>query len=95
MSGFQEILIIVLILLGILFLPRRVSNRPEKSGADAKPKLTGKIRAAVAVAVVYLALAAAWLQPWRSDPVAFLYIGFGPVVLAGLAFWVYAGFKHR
>ena len=49
MSGFQEILIILLIILGIVFLPRRISNRPEKSATDAKPRLTGKIRAAVAV----------------------------------------------
>lgn len=95
MSGFQEILVIVLVILGILFLPRRVSNRPEKSSADADPKWTGKIRAAVAVSVVYLALTAAWFQPWRDDLIAFLYVGLGPVVLGGLAFWVYAGFKNR
>ena len=93
MSGFQEILVILLIILGILFLPRRISNRPEQSGADAKPRLTGKIRAAVAVSVVYLALAAAWFQPWQGDLLPFVYAGLGPVILAGLAFWVYAGFK--
>jgi len=95
MSGFQEILVILLVILGILFLPRRVSNRPKKSEADAKPRLTGKIRAGVAVSVVYLALTAAWFQPWQGDSVAFLYAGLGPVVLAGLAFWVYAGFKKN
>lgn len=94
MSGFQEILVILLIVLGILFLPRRVSNRRE-TAAGSQPKVSGKVRAAVAVSLVYLALVAAWTRPWRDDPVAFLYIGAGPVVLIGLAFWVYAGFKNR
>lgn len=96
MSGFQEIIIVAGIVLAILFLPRvmgsrRGTPRVEQPGVQ----VTGRMRIAVAVSVIYPAIIAAILQPWKGDLVRFLYIGIGPVVLAWLFFWVIKGFKNK
>ena len=93
MSGFHEILLVAAILLGILFLPRMMPRK----GAQTSPRLvmviSRNLRIAMAASVIYPAVAAAFLQPWRKDLILFLYIGLGPVLLGWLLYWVYAGRK--
>jgi hypothetical protein len=95
MFGLNEILIIVAIVLGLLFVPRMIARRQQQPPAFPKIKLSGKIRIALAASVLYPALAAAYFQPWHQDQIVFLYIGIGPVVLAWLVCWVYLGFKKK
>ncbi len=94
-SGIQEILVLVIILLGILFLPRIMNRGQEKKATAPKPTvaLSGKMRLAVGASIIWPAIMAAYLQPWRSDLVTFLYIGPGPVILGWIIFWVRAGFR--
>jgi len=96
-SGFQEILVVAVIVLAIVFIPRmRAGRRIErKTAPPLSTRLTGKFRLAVAGSFVYPALAAAFLQPWKGNPIRFVYIGLGPVVLAWLLYWVLVGFKNR
>ena len=95
MFGFQEILIITAIILGILFVPRMVAKRPQQPPPALTIKIPGKIRIALAASAIYMAIVAAWLQPWLKGPVLFLYIGLGPVLLSWLLYWVFLGFKKR
>jgi len=94
MSGFHEILLVAAILLGILFLPRMMPRK----GAQTSPRpvmvISRNLRIAMAASVIYPAVAAAFLQPWRKDLIFFLYIGLGPVLLGWLLYWVYAGRKE-
>ncbi len=96
-SGIQEILVLVAIILGILFLPR-ILNRGQENRAVA-PKgmvvLSGKIRMAIAASVLWPAVIAAFMQPWKNDLFLFLYIGLGPVLLGWIIFWVYTGFLRK
>ena len=93
MFGFQEILIVVAIVLGVIFIPRMMlRNQPQRSAAH-KIRLSGKTRIAVAASFLYLALATAYFQPWRKEPLLFFYMGIGPVVLGWLLWWVFQGFK--
>jgi membrane associated rhomboid family serine protease len=96
-SGIQEILVLVIILLGILFLPRIMNRGQEKKATEPKPTvvLSGKMRLAVGASIIWPAIMAAYLQPWRSDLILFLYSGPGPVVLAWIIFWVLAGFRSK
>jgi hypothetical protein len=57
--------------------------------------LSGKMRLAIAISIVYPLAVAAYLQPWKNDMVLFLYVGIGPVVLYWLMKWVFAGIKDR
>jgi hypothetical protein len=97
MSGFQELLIIVLIVFGIVFMPRIM---PRKQVNRARPavsrqSLSGRMRLGIAVSLAYLGGMAAWLAPWGGDPIPFLYAGAGPVLAGWLAYWVAAGFRRR
>jgi len=99
MSGFQEIIVIVVIILGILFVPRMMAPRRIQKSAPrlVSPKkiLSLQIRMVIAASIIYPALAAAYFQPWKNDPVPFLYIGLGPVGLFWLIGWVLMGTRRR
>jgi hypothetical protein len=96
-SGIQEILVLVAIIVGILFLPRILNRGQEKKVAATRPKvvLSGKMRLAIAASVLWPALIAACLQPWKNDLFQFLYIGFGPVAVCWIIFWVFTGFRRK
>jgi len=96
-SGIQEILVLVAIILGILFLPRILNRGQEKKPATFKPAvvLSGKMRMAIAASVLWPAAIAAYMQPWENDLFPFLYIGLGPVIIGGIIFWVYTGFLRK
>ncbi len=95
MFGFQEILIVVALVLGVLFIPRMMAPKQPLRSAVPKIRLSGKTRIAVAAAFLYPALAAAYFQPWRKEPLLFFYMGIGPVVLGWLLWWVFQGFKKK
>jgi len=96
-SGIQEILVLVIIILGILFLPRILNRGQEKQGSKDKPVvvLSGRMRLAIAASVLWPALIAAFLQPWNQDLYPYLYLGPGPVAVCWLFFWVLTGFRKR
>ncbi len=96
-SGIQEILVLVAIILGILFLPRILNRGQEIRPLAAKPAavLSGKMRMAVAASVIWPAAAAAFMQPWKKDLFSFLYIGLGPVAGLWVIYWVFTGFRRR
>ena len=96
-SGLQEILVLVAIIVGIIFLPRILNRGQEKEGAAPKPAmvLSGKMRLAIAASVLWPAAAAAYMQPWKNDLLPFLYLGFGPVVIGWIIFWVHTGFIRK
>jgi hypothetical protein len=97
MSGFQELLVILLIVFAIVFMPRMMPRKPERRMRNVGPRkmLSGKMRLGIAFSVIYLAGMAAWLVPWREDPLLFLYAGAGPVLAGWLVYWVIAGFRRR
>ncbi|MDJ0814996.1 MAG: hypothetical protein QNJ58_02290 [Desulfobacterales bacterium] len=96
-SGVQEILVLVIIILGILFLPRILNRGQENRPAAASPAFTlsGRMRLALAASVIWPALIAAFLQPWKQDLITFLYVGPGPVVVLWIVYWVITGFKNK
>jgi len=96
-SGIQEILVLVAIILGIVFLPRILNRGQEKKSAASKPAvvLSGKMRLAIAASVLWPAAMAASIQPWKEDLFPFLYIGLGPVAVIWIIYWVFTGFRRN
>jgi hypothetical protein len=96
-SGIQEILLLVIIILGILFLPRILNRGPETRQAAPRPAIviSGKMRLAVAASVIWPAVMAAFLQPWQQDLFRYLYLGVGPVALIWIIYWVLTGFRKK
>ena len=91
MSGFQEILLVAVIFLGILFIPRMMSRKGVPTPPRPVMVISRHMRLGIAASVIYPAIAAAWLQPWQKDLILFLYAGLGPVFIGWLLYWVLAG----
>ena len=96
-SGIQEILVLVIIVLGILILPRILNRGREKDTVEVRTAvvLTGRMRLAIAASAIWPILIAAFVQPWKQGVITYLYLGLGPVVSLWMLYWVYIGFKKR
>jgi len=96
-SGIQEILVLVVIILGILFLPRILNRGQEKRPAVPRPVIviSGKMRLAIAASFLWPAVMAAFMQPWEKDLSRYLYLGVGPVALVWVIYWVLTGFRKK
>jgi hypothetical protein len=96
-SGIQEILVLLIIILGILFLPRILNRGGEKQSVETKPVvvLTGRMRLAAAASFLWPALIAAFMQPWKQDLFPYLYLGLGPVAIVWILYWVLTGFRKK
>ncbi len=99
LSGIQEILLIVLLILALLILPRifssrraPVTSRPVRSG---RLRLSGKMRLALLISFLWLFIFSAVYVPWRGQWLPFLYAGVGPLIAAWGIFWVINGFRNR
>jgi hypothetical protein len=99
LSGIQEILLIVLLILALLILPRILSSRrkpvaSKPTRADRLP-LSGKFRLAILISFLWLFALSAVYVPWRGQWPAFLYAGVGPLMVAWGLYWVVSGFRSR
>jgi hypothetical protein len=95
MSGVNEILIIAAIVAGIFFVPRMMPAKRQMQVSKKAVTLSGRMRLAIAISIIYPLAAAAYFQPWKKDIMLFLYMGIGPVVFYWLMKWVFAGLKDR
>ncbi|MBW1862377.1 MAG: hypothetical protein JRJ02_08395 [Deltaproteobacteria bacterium] len=97
MSGLIEILLIVAIVLGVLFLPVLMNKKSEKATQrlDRVLKISGWMRLAILASLLWPALVALYLKPWNNLWHIFFYVAVGPVALTWGIFWVRSGFKKR
>ena len=97
MSGVMEILLIVAIVLGIFMLPRLMARKPEGDlqSRDQGFKFTGRMRFAIMVSLLWPAIVAFFLEPWKGYWPLFFYIAAGPVALLWGIYWVFSGFRKE
>lgn len=96
LSGFQEILLILVVIIVLFFLPRMVARPAAPPKTPPRPvlkPLPGRWRLALLITVFWLLGAALWLQPWHNSPTVFFGIGAGPVLIFWGVVWVAIGFK--
>ena len=97
-SGLQEILIILLILAGLFFIPRMMSNRkaPPKVIFRKKPsRLSWTYRLAIVLSVLWPLACTAYFRPWQGDAVAFAVVSLGPVIVGWSVHWVVVGKEKK
>ncbi len=98
-SGFNELVLIVVIGAAVIFLPGLIAKRNKiKSPGKIHPQIyliPWQVRLVIILALVWLAGAALYFKPWVNDPVLFLGIGIGPVVLALGIGWVIHGYRSK
>jgi hypothetical protein len=95
MSGFMEILLIIVVILAVIMLPRLLKRQEENETREPFQgfKLSGWKRLAIMASLLWPAFFALYLKPWNSGWPPFLYLAFGPVVLAWGLFWILRGFR--
>lgn len=97
MSGLHEILIVVLIVLGIIFLPR-LSGRPAVRPLPVNRKgirMSGLMRMAMAISGLWLFGAIIYHRAWEEITMPFYLFGMGPVLLGWAAYWVLNGINYK
>ncbi len=96
MTGIQEILVLVLIVLAVFFIPRITARKSNHSSSvSQKSALSGKMRLAIMGTVVWPLACAVWLKPWNANYLPFLIIVFSPLVVFWGGWWVLAGFQKK
>ncbi len=96
MTGISEVLVLILLICGILIVPRMFKPAPANSGAKKKktPQLFSmKLRAGILVSIVFPILTAFVIRPWQDQLFLYLSIGLLPVAFAWGLFWVLAAKK--
>lgn len=91
MTGISEILVLILLITGILIIPRMFKPEPKASPASLKksiPVLTMKMRACIVVSLVIPLVAALVLKPWAGNLVIFISVSILPVLIAWAIYWV-------
>ena len=97
MSGIQEILVLVLIVIVLFFLPRMISRPAQQATRPPVQikQIPGKWRLAVFLSLVWLVIAALWLEPWAGRLVLFAGAGALPVLVFWGVVWVVTGYHRR
>lgn len=96
MSGLQEILVLIIIVIVLFFLPRMVSRPAQVPKPPVQIKqIPGKWRLAVFLSLVWLVVTALWLKPWQGSPVMFAGVGALPVLLFWGGVWVLTGYRRK
>ena len=100
MSGIQEITLIAVLILAILYLPRLVSGKRAGSSKASSSlfslrKLSGSVRLALVGSFLWIFIAAVIIKPWNEQIMMFLSLGIAPVIIAWSIWWVILGFRRK
>jgi len=93
LTGVSEILVLILLISGILILPRMFKPAPVKTRIQKKTSLSKTKRAGIVLSVLIPIAAAMGFKPWSGNLVLFICIGIIPVVLAWAIVWILAAQK--
>jgi len=93
-SGIQEILVLLIIIFVVFLMPRVMGGGREKKEFSFK-RVSGKMRAAMAVSLFYVAIWTLILEPWHHQRLLFVSVGLGPVAFGWTVWWVVEGFPGR
>ena len=92
MTGVSEILVLILLISGILILPRMFKPAP-KQVKSKKKTLSKAKRAGIVLSVLIPITTALGFKPWSGNLVLFVCSGILPVVLAWAIVWILAAQK--
>ncbi|ACN16358.1 hypothetical protein HRM2_32800 [Desulforapulum autotrophicum HRM2] len=96
MAGIQEILTLLLIIIGIIFIPRIMSGgRVKDTKKRKKIHLSGRMRLSIILSIITPLVAALILKPWAHNFVGFILAGIIPVAAGWAAYWIISGFKNH
>ncbi|MBW6486546.1 MAG: hypothetical protein K0B01_10405 [Syntrophobacterales bacterium] len=89
----QEILLLIVIVLALFYIPRQRAGKTATRAAAQLPVLTGWMRLAILVTILWLAGLAAIIEPWDTNLLLYLYTGIAPAFIFWGGVWVFSGYK--
>jgi len=93
-TGISEILVLILLICGILILPRMFKPAPKPAKKTSLPvSFNMKLRAGIVASVLVPVIAALIIQPWKENLLAYICTGVLPVVLTWALVWILAARK--
>ncbi|MCP3943510.1 MAG: hypothetical protein GY710_18805 [Desulfobacteraceae bacterium] len=90
MTGISEILVLILLIAGILILPRMFKPAPKQVQRKKYKPLSKSKRTGVVISILILIIAVIGLKPWNGNLILFICIGIIPIVLAWAVVWIMA-----
>ncbi len=88
MTGVSEILVLILLISGILILPRMFKPAPVKTSRQKPLPLSKTKRVGIVLSFLIPIAAALGFKPWGGNLVLFICIGIIPVALAWAIAWI-------
>ena len=89
MTGVSEILLLILLISGILIIPRMFKPAPRTIEAPKRVAgLSKKMRIGIVLSILVPFLFALVLKPWEGHLTSFILLGLVPVGIAWAVFWI-------
>lgn len=88
MTGISEILVLILLICGLLIVPRMMKPAPKASAPKPKKPLSAGMRTGIVVSLVLPMTAAMVVRPWEGNILIFFSTGILPVALGWGLFWI-------
>ncbi|MCK5542464.1 MAG: hypothetical protein KAI40_07200 [Desulfobacterales bacterium] len=97
MASITEILTLVVIIIGIIILPKMF--RQEKKGSS-KEKLSINsipvlVRFGILASILIPIISALFFQPWKNNLTLFILTGIIPLIVGWGMYWMIAGLKNK
>ncbi|MCA1794385.1 MAG: hypothetical protein ABR534_01605 [Desulfotignum sp.] len=88
MTGVSEILVLILLISGILILPRMLKPPPAGKAGKKMGRLSQKKRSAIVISIVFPVACALVIKPWEGHVLMFGAVGLVPVALGWAFYWI-------
>jgi len=98
LASITEILTLVVIIIGILILPkmfRKNVDTPSKKRLSTIHSLSVPVRLGITLSILIPTISAIIYQPWKDSPVLFVLTGIIPLIAGWGLYWMLAGFKNK
>ena len=98
MASITEILTLVVIIIGILVLPkmfRKQEKKTSKKNSLSINSIPVFIRFGIVLSILVPAISALVFQPWEKDFILFILTGIIPLIIGWGLYWMYAGIKSK
>jgi len=89
----QEILLLIVIALALFYFPRLRAGKTVTREVAKMPALTGWMRLAILVTLLWVAGLAAVIKPWDKNLLLYLYTAIAPAFIFWGGAWVFSGYK--
>ena len=95
LTGISEVLVLILLICGILIIPRMLKPAPASAGRKKQIRTFGpKLRAGIVISVIYPVVCTLIIKPWQGDTVLFISVALLPVALAWALVWILSAKKN-